>query len=67
MQAWRAGTWEPGACSVVRFTLQPQDAGTLLALDQAGFPDGQDEHLKAGWHANYWKPMKKYLGEGGPA
>ena len=61
VQAWRAGTWEPGVYSIARFTLTPEGAGTLLAFEQTGFPEGQSEHLQAGWHANYWKPMKKYL------
>jgi len=64
VQAWRAGTWEPGVYSIARFTLMPEAAGTLLVFDHTGFPEGQGEHLQAGWHANYWKPMKKYF-EGG--
>jgi activator of HSP90 ATPase len=64
VQAWRAGTWEAGVYSITRFTLESEGAGTLLAFEHTGFPEGQSEHLQAGWHANYWKPMKKYL-EGG--
>jgi uncharacterized protein YndB with AHSA1/START domain len=61
VQAWRAGNWEPGAYSAARFTLQPQGEGTLLSFDHSGFPENQGEHLEAGWHANYWEPLKKYL------
>jgi uncharacterized protein YndB with AHSA1/START domain len=61
VQAWRAGTWEAGVYSIARFSLKPQDAGTLLIFEHTGFPEGQGEHLEAGWHANYWEPLKNYL------
>jgi activator of HSP90 ATPase len=61
VQAWRAATWEPGAYSIARFSLEPNGKGTLLIFDHTGFPEGQGEHLEAGWRANYWEPMKKYL------
>jgi activator of HSP90 ATPase len=67
VQAWRAGTWEPGAYSIARFSLEHQSAGTLLVFDHAGFPKGQGEHLEAGWRANYWEPMKNYLQTQGDA
>ncbi|WP_157045815.1 hypothetical protein [Polaromonas sp. JS666] len=37
---------------------------SLLLFDHAGFPEGTDEHLETGWHANYWEPLKKYLSSG---
>jgi len=64
VQAWRATSWGPGIYSIVRFDLTPTDAGTHLALTQTAFPDGEYEHLDAGWPVNYWKPLADYLGSG---
>jgi activator of HSP90 ATPase len=61
VQAWRVKSWEPGTYSVVRFELREEDGGTRVVLDHTGFPPGQGEHLGAGWHANYWEPMKRAL------
>jgi uncharacterized protein YndB with AHSA1/START domain len=61
VQAWRAGNWDPGVYSIARFELKKQGAGTLLVFDHAGFPEGNREHLDAGWVSNYWEPLKKYL------
>lgn len=61
VQAWRAANWEEGRFSIVRFELTEQGSGTLLVFDQIGFPEGQGEHLAAGWHANYWGPIEKLL------
>jgi activator of HSP90 ATPase len=62
VQAWRVQNWEPGAYSVVRFTLSPEGSGTKVTLDHSSFPDGEDKHLDPGWHTNYWEPLTKYLG-----
>jgi uncharacterized protein YndB with AHSA1/START domain len=62
VQAWRAGNWDEGVYSIARFDLKAQGAGTLLTFEHSAFPDGQAEHLGAGWAANYWEPLKKYLG-----
>ncbi len=59
VQAWRAGNWEDGVYSVVRFELVPDDGKTKVILDHAGFPDGTGEHLEAGWHPNYWEPLTR--------
>ena len=60
VQAWRAGTWEPGVYSIVRFELKPQGrGGTRIILDHTGYPDGEGEHLSTGWHDNYWNPLMK--------
>jgi activator of HSP90 ATPase len=61
VQAWRAGNWEAGVYSIVKFELKEQDAGTKLLLDHVGFPEGSADHLEAGWKANYLEPLKKYL------
>jgi activator of HSP90 ATPase len=61
VQAWRAKTWEPGVYSVARFELQAQGSETKIVFDHSSFPEGQGEHLAAGWEANYWEPMRKYL------
>jgi len=62
VQAWRVAGWEPGIYSVARFGLTEQGSSTKLVFDHAGFPAGTAEHLAAGWHANYWDPLKKFLG-----
>jgi activator of HSP90 ATPase len=62
VQAWRAGSWAPGSYSIAKFVLAENGAGTKLIFDHTGFPEGEEEHLAEGWHANYWKPLAKYLG-----
>jgi activator of HSP90 ATPase len=62
VQAWRAGSWAPGAYSIAKFVLLENGSGTRLIFDHAGFPDGEEEHLAAGWHGNYWQPLAAYLG-----
>ncbi|MEH6937718.1 SRPBCC family protein [Bacillus sp. JJ664] len=61
VQAWRAGNWNEGVYSLVRFELKEHESGTMVILDHTGFPEGQDEHLSIGWIENYWKPLKKYI------
>jgi activator of HSP90 ATPase len=61
VQAWRAGSWDRGIYSIARFDLTAQGAGTKILFDHTGFPKGQGEHLAAGWQANYWSPLQKYL------
>ena len=61
VQAWRAGSWNPGSYSIARFALTAQDSGTKLIFDHTGFPAGQARHLADGWKANYWTPLQKYL------
>jgi activator of HSP90 ATPase len=61
VQAWRAGNWNEGVYSIVRFELKEHEAGTMLILDHSGFPEGQAEHLSVGWVENYWKPLENLL------
>ena len=61
VQAWRAANWEPGVYSIVNFQLVEKGDQTLLAFTHSSFPEGQDEHLAAGWHENYWKPLQNFL------
>lgn len=61
VQAWRSASSPAGAYSIATFRLLEQATGTKIALDHAGFPLGQAEHLSAGWHVNYWQPMTKVL------
>jgi len=61
VQAWRAGSWDSGAYSIARFELREEGAATRIVFDHRGFPDGLANHLAAGWHANYWEPMRKLL------
>lgn len=62
VQAWRSGGWPAGSYSIVKFELAQQGSGTRLVMDHRGFPDGQREHLAAGWKEHYWEPLAKYLG-----
>jgi uncharacterized protein YndB with AHSA1/START domain len=61
VQAWRVVDWNPGIYSVARFEFTEQDSNTKLIFDHTGFPSGLAQHLAAGWKANYWEPLGKYL------
>jgi activator of HSP90 ATPase len=61
VQAWRVASWPPGIYSIARFELNGEGAATKLVFDHIGFPAGTAEHLAAGWHANYWEPLEKFL------
>jgi activator of HSP90 ATPase len=63
VQAWRVGSWAPGAYSIARFELSAQGSGTKLVFDHTGFPQGDAEHLLAGWKGNYWEPLEKVLAQ----
>jgi uncharacterized protein YndB with AHSA1/START domain len=63
VQAWHVGNWPAGVYSIVKFELREEGSGTKLILDQDGFPDGNRDHLEAGWKTNYWEPLIKYLAE----
>jgi uncharacterized protein YndB with AHSA1/START domain len=62
VQAWRTADWGPGVYSIAKFELAEQGTGTKIVFDHTGFPAGQGEHLAAGWKANYWEPLEKFLG-----
>ena len=61
VQAWRAGSWDPGIFSIARFSLIAQGADTRLVFDHSGFPSAAASHLAKGWYDNYWTPMAKVL------
>ncbi len=61
VQAWRAGSWDPGSYSIAKFELVEQGSGTKIVFDHTGFPKGQAEHLAEGWKGNYWEPLEKLL------
>ena len=61
VQAWRAGSWDPGVYSIAKFELVEQGSGTRIVFDHTGFPKGAGEHLAAGWKAHYWEPLEKLL------
>jgi activator of HSP90 ATPase len=61
VQAWRAGSWDPGHYSIAKFELMEQGSGTKIVFDHTGFPVGQAEHLAEGWKGNYWEPLEKFL------
>jgi hypothetical protein len=58
---WRVVDWPEGAYSIVKFELKVQGASTHLVFDHTGFPEGLHDHLAAGWEANYWALLTKYL------
>jgi uncharacterized protein YndB with AHSA1/START domain len=62
VQAWRAGNWDEGVFSIVRFELKSQGSDTRIVFDHTGYPEAHREHLDGGWHKMYWEPLKKYLG-----
>jgi len=61
VQAWRVADWTPGVYSIVKFELTDHDSGTKIVFDHTGFPQGKAQHLAAGWSAQYWEPLRKYL------
>ena len=61
VQAWRAGSWDPGLFSIADFALSPNGSGTRIVFDHRGFPDNAAAHLAKGWHANYWEPMARII------
>lgn len=61
VQAWRVGPWDEGVYSIVKFDLGVSDDLTTVELAHAGFPEGSDEHLEAGWHKMYWDPLTAYF------
>lgn len=63
VQAWRAGSWDPGDYSVVSFRLATDAAGCTLVFDHGGFPDGQGASLAFGWRVHYWEPLSKLLAQ----
>lgn len=62
IQAWRAGYWQQGVYSIVRFELVADGPKTKLAFDQTGYPADAETDLQSGWHKMYWEPMNKMLG-----
>ena len=62
VQVWRVESWAAGVYSLVKFEFTEQDSTTKLVFDHVGFPAGTAEHLAAGWYANYWDPLRKFIG-----
>jgi hypothetical protein len=79
VQAWRFSGWAPGIYTIVRFTLEavpgqgpggPGDNGTLLRVEQGGYPDEADalgchdrwhDHLSEGWLKFYLTPLARHF------
>jgi activator of HSP90 ATPase len=61
VQAWRVSYWDPGAYSIVKFSLTEEGSGTKIIFDHMGFPKGDAQNLVAGWKGNYWEPLAKFL------
>jgi activator of HSP90 ATPase len=64
VQAWRAGSWKPGAFSIAAFSFVKAGTKTKLLFDHRGFPDGQGASLAQGWHAHYWGPLTTFFSQG---
>jgi uncharacterized protein YndB with AHSA1/START domain len=64
VQAWRAGSFTPGAFSIAAFHLTAEGGKTKLSFEHGGFPDGNGVSLSRGWHSHYWEPLAKYLAQG---
>jgi activator of HSP90 ATPase len=66
VQAWRFGAehpepWEPGAYSVVRFTLKPEGDATRLIIDHDGIPSHAEARIESGYPTFYHEPLARYL------
>jgi activator of HSP90 ATPase len=61
VQAWRAAGWPKGHFSIVRFDLNPERGGTLLAFTHVGIPSQRVRSINNGWKNYYWKPLKTAL------
>lgn len=64
VQAWRAGSWKPGAFSIATFSFVKEGTKTRLLFDHRGFPDGEGASLAQGWHVHYWGPLTTFLSKG---
>ena len=64
VQAWRAGRWNAGDYSIVKFALSTEASACKLVLDHRGFPEGQGKSLAYGWGVHYWEPLAKLLAQG---
>jgi activator of HSP90 ATPase len=64
VQAWRAGSWKPGAFSIAIFSFVKEGTKTKLLFDHRGFPDGAGASLAQGWHVHYWSPLTAFLSRG---
>jgi len=64
VQAWRAGSWKPGAFSIAAFSFTRDGTKTKLNFEHRGFPDGDGASLAQGWHVHYWAPLAKFLARG---
>lgn len=66
VQAWRFGSahpdvWEPGLCSIVRFTLWPEGDGTRFVIDHNGIPPEWQDHIQSGYPTFYESPLTRYF------
>jgi uncharacterized protein YndB with AHSA1/START domain len=66
VQAWRFSAghdspWEPGVYSTVRFTLDPTEDGTRLAIDHTGIPTEWLDHLSQGYPTFYLEPIAEFF------
>jgi len=64
VQAWRVASWPAGVYSLVRIDLEPAGTQTRVKLTHDAIPEGERDHLDAGWHARYWEPLRAYFSQG---
>ena len=62
VEEWYAGPWPHP--STVTFSLEQEEGGTLLQLQQTGVPDEEVADVDAGWDEYYVGPMKQLLEDG---
>jgi activator of HSP90 ATPase len=59
VQEWFGGDWPKP--SIVTFTLEEYDNGTILELEQTDVPSEEVEEIDSGWDDYYLGPMKQML------
>jgi len=65
IQAWTLKDFPDNRYSIIDITLNETNKGyTELNFHQSGIPNEFLKHLKNGWKAVYWKPLKAYLEKG---
>ncbi len=59
---WKLKDWT--APSKVNLSIFPETEGSCrLELQQEGVPAGEVERIKDNWHAYYWTPIKRLIGQ----
>ena len=59
VEEWYSGPWAHP--STLTFSLEAEEGGTLLKLDQTGVPDEEAADVDTGWDEYYVGPLKELL------